>query len=160
MAEQQCAHHNDTIQKVGEFAARLNNLEKQVDSLVSRLTSSTQSDTRNEIEIEHLKESFEELKEFYELNRDLIEQCQTVTGDLASKFESLAKTVKDVTTLYDSKVNVTDFNNYKETIAKDLSIIKDDVNSRASRESVGYAIALLVAIFMLLLGAAVKALFL
>jgi len=157
MAE--CVHHNDTIQKVGEFAARLSNLEKQADGLAVRFNTYSQEVTVNTTEIEHLKSEFDDLKNEYELNKDLIDQCQTVTGSLASQFESLAQTVKSVTNLYDSKVNVTDFNTYKENVESNFGIIKERLAEKATKDSMESWKWVIVALGCGIVGAAIKSLF-
>jgi archaellum component FlaC len=158
MAEQ-CAHHNDTIQKVGEFAARLNNLEKQIDNLAASSSTSSHLEVRNQTEIEHLKDEFAELKGFYDLNHDLIENCQTVACDLANKFEVLDKKVQDVTKLYDAKVNVTDFSTYKANMEKDFGIIKERLAEKATKDSMESWKWVIVAIGCGIIGAAAKSLF-
>lgn len=157
MAE--CVHHNDTMQKVGEFAARLKNLETQAESLAARFNNTSESEIRNTTEIDHLKEEFSDLKDEYELNKDLIDQCQTVTGSLASQFEALGETVKKVTNLYDSKVNVSDFNNFRSNIEKDFGIIKERLAEKATKDSMESWKWVIVALGCGILGAAAKSLF-
>lgn len=157
MAE--CTHHNEVTQKVGEFTARLSNLEKQAEGLAARFNTYSQEVTVNTTEIEHLKEEFSDLKEEYELNKDLIDQCQTVAGSLANQFEALAKTVKDITTLYESKVNVSDFNTFKANTEKDFGIIKERLAEKATKDSMESWKWVIVALGCGIIGAAIKSLF-